>query len=159
MKAEYPPAGTGAHTPKAMCGLLHAGSVHESQHKSGQVACGLPIRPLGRIKTVAEEPGTADLLGLSDDENDSGVANRQPIGNSGTISQAAAGALAETESADDVDRSELFATCADGPACHDCPLLRTNGQLPHMHWQQMTLLHHVEIRQAASDHVSSVLPL
>jgi len=89
-----------------------------TQHAKGQTACGLPVR--SRTRSAAEEPGTADFLGLSDDENDPHLANRQPGAESGTTTQTkAATGTAGRHSAvryDDVDRCM---DCADAvvPEC------------------------------------------
>ena len=53
-------------------------SGNAGQSTGRQTACGLPIRQRARMTAAPKEPGTADLLGLSDDENDPHAANRLP---------------------------------------------------------------------------------
>ncbi len=90
-----------------------------TQHAKGQTACGLPVRP--RTRLAHEEPGTADFLGLSDDENDPYLANRLPGADSGTTSQLKT--AAETTGGqvaarlDDVDRCT---ECANAIAPRSC---------------------------------------
>ena len=79
------------------------------RHAKRQTACGLPVRL--RTRLAHEEPGTADFLGLSDDENEPHLANRLPGADSGTTLQlkpatpAAAGQSAAGDN--DVDRCTI----------------------------------------------------